>query len=117
MGQPPTVGSCNVTSYRGGLRGGLPPRELAMWMVGSCLLLLDDAETQSGLGHRAREGHGWQHKEGASPMPAAYQGRSIMRVELGQSDCILPRKRSRSLLALPTGSGLHWGGIPGAATQ
>ena len=50
-------------------------------------------------------------------MPAAYQGRSIMRVELGQSDCILPRKRSRSLLALPTGSGLHWGGIPGAVTQ
>lgn len=39
-----------------------------------------------------------------------------MRVELGQSGCILPRKRSGSLLAVPTGSGLRWGWIPGAAT-
>lgn len=71
MGQPPTMGACNVTSYHGSLQGDLLPRKLARWVVGSCLLSLGDAETQSGLGHRASEGHGWQHKERASPTPAA----------------------------------------------
>lgn len=37
-------------------------------------------------------------------------------MELEQSGYILPRKRSGSLLTVPTGSHLHWGGIPGAAT-
>lgn len=47
---------------------------------------------------------------------SSYQGRSIMGVELGQSGRILPRKGSGFLIAVPTRSGLHWGGISGAAT-
>lgn len=61
-------------------------------MVSFCLLLLNDAETQSRLGHQESEGHGWQSKEGPSPAPPTTREGASCGCSWGRAAASRPEK-------------------------
>lgn len=61
-------------------------------MVSFCLLLLNDAETQSRLGHQESEGHGWQPKEGPSPAPPTTREGASCGCSWGRAAASCPEK-------------------------